>query len=451
MGSRWLAPSQMGAALRLFVSVSPPVGIASDPTDNPQKMISKFPLAALCLALSAMPLAARPLSAMPTTTLSPESVGGLIRSGNPDLAAARLRVAEAIARATQAGRLSNPEIESEVRHTPDFREGSLEIGFTQRFPVTSRLKLEKAVALADIKSAEAEIAERERELITSARLLVVKCLAARERKSLLVEQARLAGEFAAFLAGSAAKGEGSQLDAGQAKLESNSLALEIRRLEAEEVSLLGELRPLIGLKPGEELRLGKALPKADPADTLAPDPSRRPDYRLALAQVEASERGLDLEKARRREDWQGGIVASAERMEDAPEGYQTDTMIGFRLSIPLPLWNQNLGAIEEAEIRTRRTRLEADALARRINHEAIAAQAEMRQWSAMVREIDDTLLPLAREQSALAEKAYRDGQGELQILLRARSQAFELSTSRVDALREFHLARTRHLSATGNL
>jgi cobalt-zinc-cadmium efflux system outer membrane protein len=407
-------------------------------------MISKFPLAALCLALAAVPSPARP-----ATTVSFDSVAGLVRSGNPDLAAARLRVAEATARAKQAGLPANPDIESEFRHDPSFREGGLEIGFTQRFPVTARLKLEKAVALADIKAAEAEIAERERELIADARETVVKCLAARERKSLLAEQATLAGEFATFLAASAVKGEGSLLDAGQAKLEANALALEIRRLEAEQTALLGELKPLIGLAPGDAILFGAALPPAATASASPADPAARPDYQLALAQIEAAERGVELEKARRREDWQGGLLASVERMEDAPEGYQTDAMIGFRLSIPLPLWNRNEGAIEEAGLRARRTRMEADALARRIGLEADAALAEMKQWAELIREIEVSLLPLAREQAALAEKAYREGQGELQALLRARAQTVELAASRVDALRDFHLARARLLSATG--
>ena len=409
-------------------------------------MISKIPLAALCLALAAASSPARP-----ATTVSPENVAGLVRSGNPDLAAARLRVAEAVARAKQAGRPANPEIESEFRQNPVASERTLEVGFTRRFPVTARLRLEKAVALADIKAAEAEIAERERELIAEARATVVKCLAARERESLLAEQAKLAGEFAAFLSASAAKGEGSLIDAGQAKLEANALALQIRRLEAEEISLLGELKPLIGLQENESVLFGTSLPPAVAAKKSAIDPARRPDYRLALAQIEAADHGLELEKARRREDWQGGILASVERMEDAPEGYQTDAMIGFRLSIPLPLWNKNEGAIEEAGVRAQRARLEADALVRRIGLEAEAALAEMNQWSELIREIDETLLPLAREQSALAEKAYREGQAELQSLLRARSQTLELATSRVDALREYHLARTRHLAATGKL
>lgn len=409
-------------------------------------MIQKYSLVGLFLALTAAPSPARP-----ATTVSPDNVAGLVRSGNPDLAAARLSVAEAVARAKQAGRPANPEMESEFRQNPTASEGGLEIAFTQRFPVTSRLRLEKALALTDIKSAEAEIAERERELITLARETTLKCLAARERQSLLAEQAKLAGEFAAFLTASVSKGEGSPLDAGQARLEANALALEIRRLKAEEISLLGELKPLIGLRHNESVQLGASLPPAVDAGKRAPARTHRPDYQLAIARIETAERGLELENTRRREDWQGAVLASVERMEDAPEGYQTDAMIGFRLSIPLPLWNKNEGAIEAADVRAKQARLEAEALSRRIDLETEAAYAEMHQWRELIREIDETLLPLAREQAILAEKAYRNGQGELQALLRARSQAVELSTSRVDALRDYHLAHTRHLAATGNL
>ena len=57
------------------------------------------------------------------------------------------------------------------------------------------------------------------------------------------------------------------------------------------------------------------------------------------------------------------------------------------------------------------------------------------------------LIPLANEQSELAEGAYRNGQGDLQSVLRAREQQLELSASRVEALRNFHHARIRFEAA----
>ena len=96
-----------------------------------------------------------------------------------------------------------------------------------------------------------------------------------------------------------------------------------------------------------------------------------------------------------------------------------------------------------------RMELETAALGRGIRLEAEAARAEMDQWSKMVAEIDSTLLPLAEEQSRLAEAAYHDGQGEIQSVLRAREKHLQVQATRLDALREFHLARIRHQAALG--
>jgi len=56
-------------------------------------------------------------------------------------------------------------------------------------------------------------------------------------------------------------------------------------------------------------------------------------------------------------------------------------------------------------------------------------------------------MPLAEEQRTLAETTYRNGQGEIQSVLRTREKRLQLAVARLDALREFHLARVRHETA----
>jgi cobalt-zinc-cadmium efflux system outer membrane protein len=73
----------------------------------------------------------------------------------------------------------------------------------------------------------------------------------------------------------------------------------------------------------------------------------------------------------------------------------------------------------------------------------------MQEWAKMIAEINDTLLPLAAEQATLAETAFRNGQGELQSVLRSREKRLQLAVAKLDALREFHLARVRHETALG--
>ena len=73
----------------------------------------------------------------------------------------------------------------------------------------------------------------------------------------------------------------------------------------------------------------------------------------------------------------------------------------------------------------------------------------MTKWKRLIEEIDETLLPLAEQQSKFAEEAYRNGQGEIQSVLRTREKRLQLAASKLDALKEFHLARVRHKTALG--
>jgi hypothetical protein len=81
--------------------------------------------------------------AEPALVVTESTVGQRVRAQNPDLAAARLCIAEALGRRNQAGKLSNPVLEGGLEHNSRFREGRLEVGFAQKFPVTDRLHLKK--------------------------------------------------------------------------------------------------------------------------------------------------------------------------------------------------------------------------------------------------------------------------------------------------------------------
>lgn len=398
--------------------------------------------------LLACALTVHPLIAEPSVVVTLGSIGDRIRAQNPDLAAARLRIQEAVGRMNQSGRLSNPDLNTSFEHNSRFREGKLEIGLSQRFPVTNRLQLEKDVSLTELKASEAEVREVERQIVGQAREAVVKVLATRQRRELLREQIGVSKKFADFLSEVAAKGEGSALDSGQAKLEATSLSMELRQLDASETALVGELKPLLGMRPGELLSVSGSLPSPS-LPSVAVDPARRPDYQVAELNAQAAAQGVALEQARRYDDVEGGLFAAAERTEDVPEGYENEAIIGLRFKIALPFWNKNEGAIQEAVARKERKEKETIALGRGIRLEAEAARAEMAQWTRLVGEIDSTLLPLADEQSKLAEDAYRNGQGEIQAVLRSREKRLQLLAAKLDALREFHLARVRHETSLG--
>jgi cobalt-zinc-cadmium efflux system outer membrane protein len=401
------------------------------------------------LALFALLTVNTRLMAEPSLVITLAGVTERVRAQNPDLAAARLRIGEAMGRMKQAGRLKNPELETSLEQNVDFREGKLELGFSQRFPVTGRLGLEKEISITHLKAAEMEVREVERQLVARAKTSVIRVLAFRQRRELLRNQIALASEFSEKLSAASQKGEGSALDAATARLEAAGLSIQIQQLDAEEAAAVGELKPLLGMHAGEPISVGGILAQPDLPSNVV-NPARRPDFQAATLEVDAARQGIDLQQALRYDDVEAGLFAAAERTEEAPNGYDNEGIIGFRFRIPLPLWNKNEGAIEEAQATHERRKLEATALARQIRLEAESDRAQMLEWAKLIRELDETLLPLAAEQSKAADEAYAQSQTDIQTVFRSREKSLQLAATRFDALRDFHLALIRHEAARGN-
>ena len=255
--------------------------------------------------------------------VSLNSIPDRVRKQNPDLAAARYRITEAIGKLNQSGKRSNPKLSIGTTHNTRLREHSLTVGISRKFPLTNRLALEKAVSYTRVKAAEAEIREVERQLITQARQLAVKILATREQRKLLRQQAQIARELANSIGTAADKGERSAIDAGQAKLEAAQFTNAIRQLDAAEISLTGELKPILGMLASESLAIHGNLTKHS-HPVRSTNTGNRPDLHAAKLHAKAAGQAAELERAKRRDDIELSVTAGIERTEDAPDGLENE-------------------------------------------------------------------------------------------------------------------------------
>lgn len=368
------------------------------------------------------------------------------REHNPDLAAARLRIDEAKGRLLGSGRLSNPEIGLGFNSDRRGREGTVSVSFDQRFPVTARLRLEKALSQQMVRAAELEVRDMERLIIAETQALIVRLLSVDQQRVLRDKQMELAQKLSSFATDRANKGEISPLDAAQAQVDSQRLILEGRKLEAERVSLLGELKPKLGVNAEANLSISGGLPASTMPAKAAWE--NRPDYQLARTKQQAALTDIDLAKARKYDDITAGIMWDGERSEDAPNGLERTGFFGLRVSIPLPFWNKNQGEIAEKNAAALRAALETKALQAGITNQTAAARAEMAANAKLADETKNKLLPLVAEQTDKLEKAYSTGQTDLLTILRAREQKLQLEAAVLDATRDFHLARIRYEAAT---
>ncbi|MDQ8190229.1 TolC family protein [Roseibacillus persicicus] len=397
----------------------------------------------LCLSLNA---SERSLSGL---IVGLDTIPRRISAQNPSLAAARWQIAEAEARLRGSGLRDNPELEAGFQHNSTLREGSIEVGISQRFPVTNRLALEKRVSTTLVQQARAEVQEVERSLIVEARNLLIEIITLRQQQALRAQQAEVSQALAKFISDAAGRAELSSLDAAQAKLNAAKLRTEIPSLKATEIAATGKLKPLLGMKPTDQLHIaGQELPPLSLTENSL-ILSNRPDFQASQLASQAAREQIDLEISRRYDDIELGMVAGLERAEDAPEGFETEGIVGVRVRLALPFWQKNEAAIQEAQARAERKKLESVSLAETIKNQARAAYEEMIEWAALLENLDKTLLTQASQLATDSEKAYREGLGDLQATLQTREQQLELAETRIETLKQFHLSRVRYEAATG--
>ena len=135
---------------------------------------------------------------------------------------------------------------------------------------------------------------------------------------------------------------------------------------------------------------------------------------------------------------------------DLPADLETETMVGVRLSVPLPLWNRNQGEIAETTAARARAVAELEALRLKAQAEASSARKVMERLLPVLDESTGHLAPMAQQQIKLVRDGYSNNRASVQDVLRARDQLLMVEMSAIDALRDFHLARVRWMAATEN-
>jgi len=170
---------------------------------------------------------------------------------------------------------------------------------------------------------------------------------------------------------------------------------------------------------------------------------------MARLKEDVARSGIDLAHSRKWEDISAGVFLEGETHDDG--GVLEDKpFFGFRISLPLPLWNKNEGEVAEKSAGVRRSALETKALASAIRNEVSAARNEMLAAAQLEKETREKLLPLVSEQMDRLEKAYENGQTDLITLQRTREQRLQAESMLLDAARDFNLARIRYDAAIGS-
>jgi len=403
-----------------------------------------------------LPFICLPVAADDAIALSREKAIALAFANQRELKIAMLEIKRAASRVQWAGRLVNPELQLNVSDDGvglDEGEGNYGVSFSQRFPLTSKLKKEKGLRTYQVILAEAEVVERRRELAGEVDRAVVELLATRGKMRLGRESVALNKEIVRFLEEKAKLGEVSKLDVMQANLSGRTLDQEVKLLQTQENQQSLVLKQLIGLEASATLSLSGSLdlPASRPATEgdSASILQRRPDHVLALARTDEARAAIALEESKRWEDIAVRVFVEGEAINDDPTGLERNTFTGVGISIPLPFRQRNQEGIAQAKIDAEAAAGGVDAARFNVRAECEEAwQRRLDSWE-LAREAGGELLGLAEENLTGFREAYAKGEATLTQVQKAQEQVLELRSAATTFLADYHLAEARVRYVTG--
>ncbi|MCB1062706.1 MAG: TolC family protein [Verrucomicrobiae bacterium] len=365
-------------------------------------------------------------------------------SHNLELQVANWEIKKAEARLRWSGKLAPPEVEFSAntdRLGLNENESVLEIGISQRFPITDRLKQEKDLSRVEVAMARAEVAEARRQLIGEVERAFVETLAAREQVTQLTEIQDLLGGFVKTLDQQVAQGTVSSLDVNQAKLDRQQIAKTLQRQSMESRRHESALKTLLGISDATRMTLSGdlSLPKKDLAEPeVTVLRSRRPDFQLAVLKEDQARAELALADSKRWEDVAVRLFTEREASVDAPNGLEKNRFVGVGVSIPLPFKRERM--IEEPTASLNQAEENSQAVSLRIENEIAAKHHARADLLRLARDTVGETLELAESNLKAIAKAYENGQIELFKYQRAQEQWLEAQLSALEARVSWHQA-----------
>lgn len=346
---------------------------------------------------------------------------------NKELVAARAQLRQAEARLVQARLRPNPTLDVQYGSDAPFaNEGEREYSliFSQPIELGGKRAKRARVARIFIEVTQAQIADTARQLKGQMRALFGEAMAAAARLDLLEQIGGLNERMARVMETRLRAGDASRLDSSLLLAETNRWAAQRIQAEAQLAGLLLQIKTLAGFAPEEPLTLrgSGAPPDLDftQGAALQLAMQNRPDLHAARLREEMAGAAVDLVKAQvvpnlsvfalyaQGADVIEGLLLPAERIVDR------NRILGFGVTIPLPLSNRNQGGIAEAVAQAEQARAQREGLEQMIRRDVLLAYQRYEAARRALDVLNRGVVAESRESFRIVKLAY--DLGEMRLL-----------------------------------
>jgi outer membrane protein, heavy metal efflux system len=359
------------------------------------------------------PIPAPPASAVANANrMTLAEAEAVAASLHPALREAEGRLRAARGNWVQVGLRPNPELGySGMEIGDEGRAGQQGGFFQQEFVTANKLGLNRAVASREVAAAEQRYARTRLQLLTTVRTYYFEALAAERAGALAAQLGEIAARSASVSESLLKAGEGSRVSLLQAQNQSDLAALLEQQATNRREAACRRLASLLGMENETARSLEDTL--LQPLPDLNWGPTRE---RVLSESPELAELRFAVERARLAvERARAGRVPNIDAQAGAAQDNATrDTIANVQISMPIPIYNRNQGAIAQAcgELIAAQAALEQRerALEQRLAV-ALRDYATARQ---RVARYSEAIIPTARQALDITNRAYE--QGELDYL-----------------------------------
>ena len=385
------------------------------------------------------------------------SINELIRralESNQDLAATRLQIERAKARLIQARLRPNPTLEFEQqsgRLVGNGGDGEFTVGASLPIEIYGRRDARINFAQIEIEASEAEVRNRERNLIAGILVNYAESLGALREIEALERVLELDLQTTKFVQIRVNEGESAPLELNLLQAEVERLRARRQLAEGKLQSSLTQLKLSTGIPFDEPLLLREQintaiLPILPTTQEAAVDIGlrTRPDVLLAQLEEQVATAGLRLVRAQSRPDLTAYTRYTQGRsVVDTSIGNfpQRDRSLTFGVAIGIPVFNKNQGGRAEAEIAIRQAQARREFAERVVRSEILSAYQRFEAASRAVLTLEQAAIPRSTENVETFRKVYELGEIKITDLIAEQRRLLDATRDLTEALTEKYRAQ----------
>lgn len=393
-------------------------------------------LTLLLSAFSCLPALAEPVP------LSINEIVALALKQSADLAALEKDATSKRWLAVQAGTISNPTLEVQgstgsLTGSPD--ERSVSIGVNQELSLNGKLRLRRETI-----QYEAEVVQRQRDnavrlLKDEVKTIALEFILVSRRQELAADLVELNRELVSITGERFKAGDISELELNLAKVELARAESRLLEVERERTPLRIKIASLTGLNE-TDINLSDTFSaptvSSDTRDLVKTALTTRPDLLALSRERDKAETENRLAEAEALPNLTAGLFAQWQRGSTEVGGMSStssDTQLGLRLSMPIPVFDRNLNGQAAARSRLDAADSRRLAMERSITAEVEAAVSRVSTSERILTMFEQGIIPQLKENLNLTQEAYRIGEVGILSVIDEQKKFFEVNDSYLSA------------------